>query len=354
MIERQYESCLIRPGDVPASRDDFEVVGTFNPGAVATGRGDEVVLLVRVAERPREQRPGFTALPRWDVETGRVVVDWVANDEVDRSDPRKVEYKSNGLWRLTFMSHLRVLRSPDGRSVDSFEGPPFLAQSRYEEYGVEDARITRIDERFYITYVAASRHGPATALASTTDFETFERHGIIFCPENKDVVLFPQRFGSDYVALHRPAPLAPFNMPEMWLARSTDLCHWGRHEHFLSGGGGWDDGRIGGGTPPLRTDRGWLEIYHGQQRTAEHGVIGAYAAGAVLMDIENPARVIAQTPEPILTATAEYEANGFVPNVIFPTGVVQRGDTLLVYVGAADTATAVVELSLTDVLGSLR
>ena len=101
-----------------------------------------------------------------------------------------------------------------------------------EEFGLEDPRITQIGDRFYITYVAVSRHGPATALASTTDFKTIERHGIIFCTENKDVVLLPERIGGEYVAIHRPVGDMPFSRPEMWTARSPDLIHWGRTSIF--------------------------------------------------------------------------------------------------------------------------
>lgn len=354
MLKRRSSECLIQPADIPPSRDDFEVVGAFNPGAVATGNGDEVVLLVRVAERPIEIRPGYTGLPRWDIAAGMPVVDWVPDDELNVVDPRIREQKSDGLWRLTFTSHIRVVRSPDGRRIGSTDGPTFVPKLPSEEFGVEDPRITPIDGRFYFTYVAVSRHGAATALASTADFTSFERHGVIFCPENKDVVLFPEQIGGEYVALHRPNPSSPFNMPEMWLARSTDLVHWGRHEYFLGGGGRWDTGRTGAGTPPIRTERGWLEIYHGNQRETIEGVVGAYAAGAVLMDIDEPARITARAPEPILVAETDFERDGFVPNVIFPTAVVERGDALLIYYGAADSATGVLEVSRDELLTTLE
>ena len=345
MLTRHHDACLLRPEDLVPSQDDLEVVGVFNPGAATTGHGEEVALLVRVAECPNEKRPGFAALPRWDVDSSRVVIDWVPHDELTVVDPRIMEVKKTGLWRLTFTSHIRVIRSPDGRSVQSVDGSRFLPATPYEEFGVEDPRITPIGDTFYFTYVAVSRHGAATALASTQDFQTFTRHGIIFCPENKDVVLFPERIGGQYAALHRPNTGSPFCTPEMWLARSTDLIHWGRHEHFLGGAGTWDTGRTGAGTPPIRTPDGWFAIYHGNQRETVDGVVGAYAAGALLLDLENPARIIARAPDPVLTVAAEHERHGFVPNVIFPTGIVQRGDALLIYCGAADSATGLVELS---------
>lgn len=173
---------------MPPIRDDWEVIGTFNPGAVRFGR--DVVLLVRVAERPREKRPGYTALPRWSIDQG-FVIDWVQNDELEYLDPRVVRRRADGRVRLTFVSHLRVAVSRDGKAIDHFGRPAIMPQSPAEEFGVEDPRITPLNGRFYITYVAVSRHGTATALASTTDFETFDRHGVIFCPENKDWCYFP-------------------------------------------------------------------------------------------------------------------------------------------------------------------
>jgi len=332
---------LIRPSDLAPSHDCLEVVGAFNPGAVAFGGG--VLLLVRVAERPRERREGFTALPRWA--DGRVVVDWVPNEELRPLDPRVVQRKADGLVRLTFTSHLRVLYSPDGRTVESFDGPVFKPASECEEFGVEDPRIARLDERYYFTYVAVSRHGAATALASTRDFRTFERHGVIFHPENKDVVLFPEKIGGEYVALHRPNAATPFCAPEMWIARSSDLIHWGRHEPFLGGLGTWDTGRIGAGTPPIRTPKGWLEIYHGNRRPERDQEVGAYAAGALLLDLEDPRQMLWFSPDPIMEPEQDYEREGFVPDVVFPTGIVRRQGAFLVYYGAADCRTAVAEIS---------
>ena len=126
-VRRLSTRLLLRPEDVPPSRDDFEVVGVFNPGAVRAG--DEVVLLVRVAERPRERRPGFTGLPRWDP-AGGLTVDWVPDAELDPVDPRVVRRKADGLVRLTFISHLRVVRCGDGRAVREVTGVTFRPQAR--------------------------------------------------------------------------------------------------------------------------------------------------------------------------------------------------------------------------------
>ncbi|MBP3955775.1 glycoside hydrolase family 130 protein [Gemmata sp. G18] len=349
-LQRLSTRLLLRPEDLRASRADFEVVGAFNPGAVRAG--DEVVLLVRVAERPREVRPGFTGLPRWDAVEG-LMVDWVPDAELDIVDPRVVRRKSDGLVRLTFISHLCVVRCGDGRSVREATGVTFGPQSELEEFGVEDPRITAVNDRFYFTYVAVSRHGPATALASTSDFRTFERHGVIFCPENKDVVLFPEPVGGNFTALHRPVCGTPFTRPEMWVARSPDLIHWGAHTPLTLSGGEWQSGRVGAGPPPVRVPDGWLAIYHGNQRPTRPGEVGTYYGGALLLDANDPTRVLKRTAEPFMRPETDFERTGFVPNVVFPTGLVRDGESVLVYYGAADAVTAIAEFSLADLLAAM-
>ena len=349
-VRRLATHLLLRPEDVPPSRDDFEVVSVFNPGAVRAG--DEVVLLVRVAERPRERRPGFTGLPRWDT-AGGLTIDWVPDAELEAVDPRVVRRKSDGLVRLTFTSHLRVVRCGDGRAVREITGVTFCPQGEVEEFGVEDPRITPLGGRFYFTYVAVSRHGPASALASTSDFRTFERHGVIFCPENKDVVLFPEKIGGTFAALHRPVCGTPFTRPEMWAARSPDLIHWGGHVPLTLSASEWQSGRVGAGPSPVRVADGWLAIYHGNRHPTRPGEVGAYYGGALLLDADDPTRVLRRTPEPFFHPEADFEVAGFVPNVVFPTGLVRDGDSLLIYYGAADERTAVAEFSLDELLDAM-
>ena len=304
MLRRLFNTCLLRPADLKPSQPDLEVIGTFNPGAIATEYG--VVLLVRVAEQPVERRPGHTGFPRWDPQSKKIAIDWEPDSELDRVDIRVVRRKRDGLVRLTFISYLQVVYSRDGRSIDPSKGAAFQPANEYEEFGVEDPRITRIGNVFYFTYVAVSRHGVATALASTKDFRTFERHGIIFCPENKDVVLFPEKIGGSYVALHRPNGASPFTKPEMWLATSDNLVHWGGHQHFLGGSEAWDIGRIGAGTPPIRTPDGWLAIYHGNSKQQEDKSIGAYSGGVLLLDLEKPQRILGAAGQ-IFVPETDYE-----------------------------------------------
>ncbi len=323
MIRRLSERLLLRPEHLKPLHENYSVIGVFNPGAVQVGH--DILLMARVAEKPLEKRSGFVGLPRYERD-GRIQVDWLPEEELDQADPRVVRTKQDNLLRLTSISHLRVFRSLSGQLQDWVPGPVLLPASSFEEYGIEDPRITEIDGKYWITYVAVSRHGVATALASTKDWETFERHGIIFYPENKDVVLFPQQVNGEYFALHRPNPNSHFSRPEIWLARSPDLLHWGQHECLYRGDADWESDRIGAGCPPIAIQEGWLEIYHGSRRATGAGEVGAYSAGALLLDRENPARILRRSYEPILKPTADFEKSGFVHNVVFPTALIDQGE----------------------------
>lgn len=351
MVRRLSTHLMLRPEDVPSTNAEWEVIGAFNPGAVRVG--NETILLVRIAERPREQRSGWTALPRWSPEEG-FTIDWVDNNQLELVDPRVVRLRESGLVRLTFVSYLLAAFSRDGITIDRLGQPALLPQTVDEEYGVEDPRITLIDGRYYITYVAVSRFGAATALASTVDFQTYTRHGIIFCPENKDVILFPERINEHYMALHRPVGATLFARPQMWIASSPDLIHWGEHRYLYGGVREWESGRIGGGAPPILIDRGWLELYHGNLRPRVAGEVGAYFGGAMLLDRHDPSRVVATGREPILTPTEDFEREGFVANVVFPTAVIDHGGRLLIYYGASDKYTGVVEIETQDILAVLE
>src|SRR5678815_3294085 len=231
---------ILAPSSVPASQNDLEVVGVFNPAAVQVG--DEMLLLLRVAEAPRGVPAGQIAAAVLDPATGRIVV-----ERFDRSDPA-VDADSDsrmftvrGQTYLTSISHLRVARSKDGVHFDVAPRPALVAADPLEAFGVEDARVTALDGGFLVNYTAVSPAGIATALAATNDFVRFERRGIIFPPNNRDAAIFPARIGGRFCALHRPMPDG-IGRPSMWLAWSDDLRHWGDHR-MVAGprAGRWDD-----------------------------------------------------------------------------------------------------------------
>lgn len=343
MLQRVFTQCMLRPGDFEPVGEGFKVVGAFNPGAAAFD--DEVVLMIRVVEQPQQSRDGYEPSPRYTPQDG-FAIDWLDEEDLEYYDPRVFHARSTGFKRLRFISYLKVVRSRDGKTIDSLDGPTLLPETPYEEYGIEDPRITKIGQTYYITYVAVSRHGVNTSLMSTTDFAHFKRHGIIFPPENKDVLLFPEKIAGDYMAMHRPVASIRFRPPEMWLARSPDLIHWGGHEQLLGAENTFENSRLGGGTPPVRTERGWLTLYHGSQRREGDPGPGIYSAGGLLLDLQNPKRILAQTPGAIMTPEEPFETTGFVRDVVFPTATVERDGLLYVYYGAADENTGVVGFEL--------
>jgi len=346
-LTRFPENPLIAPEQVRPSLEGWEVVCTFNPGAVLWR--DEVRLLVRVAERPRSERPEEVTAPVLDLSSDppRLTTLRVRRDdpELEEMDPRWFRYR--GQTYLTTISHLRLARSHEGRRFVVEDTPALAPQVWYEGFGAEDPRITELEGRYLVTYTAVSKHGIATALATTEDFATFTRRGLILPPENRDVAVFPGRINGRYACHHRPFP-RHIGAASMWIAYSPDLVHWGGHDLLmLPRPGAWDGGRIGGGAVPIRTDRGWLCIYHGADES------NRYALGAVLCDLEQPACVLARSDEPFLVPEAPYETEGFFDNVVFTCGAVLRGDTVSIYYGAADKYVCGAEASLSEVLDSL-
>ncbi|XZE56343.1 glycoside hydrolase family 130 protein [Planctomycetaceae bacterium SH139] len=351
MIARRSNLLLLEPRALQPSHGELEVIGVFNPAVARVG--DSLYMLARVAERPAEQRAGWTALPHWSSQ-GIVGANWVRDAELIHSDARVVWESNSGNLRLTSVSHLQLFRLANGKSESSWEFvAAILPEGPWEAYGIEDPRVTKIDDTYWITYVAVSQSGAATALMSTTDFVKFDRHGIIFASENKDVVLFPGRVNGDFLALHRPNPHSHFSPPQIWLARSPDLIHWGRHEFVLGGMRAWEGDRVGSGTPPLLCDEGWLTLYHGSTLSNVAGRVGCYCVGALLLDRDQPGRVLARSNQPIMQPTTNFETSGFVPDVIFPTAMIESGDELQVFYGAADTCVASAWFSKQSLLGSL-
>ncbi len=345
-VFRSPHNPIIAPKDVIPSRTDFEVVGVFNAGVARFQ--DQVILLLRVAKRPINTNPDITLAAIYDVAKEDIVLKKFSKDdtEVDFSDPRLIITPSETY--LTSISHLRLARSTDGINFDIEQAPALVPANDYEIFGLEDPRITLIDGTYYITYVAVSPLGVTTCLASTKDFKSFERLAVIFCPDNKDVVIFPEKTGGKYYALHRPvSPL--FKKHEIWLAQSPDLLCWGNHRYLMGPRPGlWDDIKVGAGAVPFKIKQGWLVIYHGADKN------NRYCLGAVLTDANQPWKVIARSQKPILQPQADYEIEGFFRNVVFSCGLLCEDEKLRIYYGVADTSIAYAELPLQDVLENLN
>lgn len=346
---RAPENPIVTPAMVRPSRRDLEVVGAFNPAAIQYGK--ETILLLRVAEAPFATAAEVAA-PIYNAESGALEIrKWVRGSAgVDTSDPR-VTVVDGRTW-LTSISHFRIARSTDGINFEVDPTPALSATTEYESFGIEDPRITVLDATYWINYTAVSPRGISTALASTRDFRTFDRHGIIFPPPNRDVTIFPEKIGGRYVALHRPMAGEP-GEHAIWSATSTDLMSWGDHRYVAGARAEhWDDSKIGGGAVPFRvkteTHDGWLAIYHGVTASPV-----TYSLGALLLDPNDPSKVIARSREPVLRPEADYEKSGFFDGVVFTCGLLSEGDLVRVYYGAADGVTAVADLSLDEILAGL-
>ncbi len=246
------------------------------------------------------------------------------------------------------ISHLTLARSKDGFNFEVDKNPfmypgedPYF--SIYEEYGIEDARITQFsDGVYYIMYVVHSAFSPRIGIAKTNDFKKVKRLEIISEPSTKDGVLFSEKIKGEYVRLDRP------DDENIWISYSPDLKYWGKSKVLLyPREGKWDAQKIGAGPPPIKTERGWLLIYHGVRMTAAGRL---YRVGVGLLDLENPEKVLGVNDGFLLGPKENYERIGDVGNVVFPTGVVIEGDELIMYYGAADSCVCAATAKLSDLI----
>ncbi len=300
VFERVGDGPILTPDDMP-----FKVNAVFNPG-VAELDG-EVVLLLRI-----ERKEGISEI--------------------------RVARSGNGVdgWRIDE----RPLLEPD------------LEEHPLEEWGCEDARVSKIGEdQWLIAYTAYSRYGPAVALATTSDFVTAKRLGVVLSPLNKDAAVLPRRFEGRWIMLHRPVA---GGQEHIWyVCAPNDLVHWSLPGVLLPERGGpwWDGLKVGVGAPPFRTEEGWLVIYHGVKEVARQLV---YRLGVALLDGENPCRVVLRSSQWVFGPEAEFEQRGLAPDVVYTCGVIERGDEVWMYYGAADTTVAVARAKERDLLSFVR
>lgn len=312
-LERFATNPLVRPSQITVARAS----GAFNPGACVDRASGRVALLVRVFE----------------VETRR--------------------------------SCLAMALSNDGRHIDEIWPRAAVAREEpYEEWGVEDARITYLEDeaRYAITYTGYSSSGPRVCLITTDDLldpARYQRHGPRIAGDNKNCVIFPRTIGGQYVILHRP-------MPRIMCVRVDAIeAQWptGGVELLGPEPGSWRSARVGAGAPPIATRLGWLFPFHGATTIDEGNV---YSMGWCVLDIETPERVLYVSPTPVLAPEAPYEIEaGPIPQVdmanfrtgvrvVFPQGLVERGDDLIVYYGAADVCVAAARVNTEALLASLE
>lgn len=344
IANRYKNNPILAPKNLKASEDNLKIECLLNPGVFKFD--NKIWLLVRVAERP-EQKDGIISFPVL-TSTGKTEVIEIPlnHPDLDTSDPRILKYKGENY--LTTISHLRLLYSENG--VDFFESnnyPALHGDGKYESFGIEDCRVSQIDDTYYLTYTMVSSNGVGVGLRTTKDWKKFEKKGMILSPHNKDCAIFEEKINEKYYALHRPSS------PELggnyiWIAESFDAVHWGNHQCIAkTRENKFDSKRLGAGASPIKTKNGWLTIYHGA--TLEN----RYCLGVILLDLENPSIVIARSEEPIMVPLESYEKTGFFGEVIFTNGHIVDGDQIHIYYGAADEFVGLATFSIKEILKTL-
>ncbi len=248
-------------------------------------------------------------------------------------------------------SMFALARSTDGLHFEVDERPVMTPDrtgpfAKYEARGIEDPRATFLEGIWYVVYTAVCKYGYRIAIAKTTDCVNYERIGLVSEPGNKDGVLFPRKINGRYARLDRPIG---GDRGSIWISYSPDLVNWGDSDVVMAPRRGyWDDFRIGASVPPIETDDGWLEIYHGSKMTSAGPI---YRIGTALLDLDNPVKVIKRGSVPILSPREHYERIGDVPNVCFACGAVVDPDGgMKIYYGAADTSICVAVCTLEQIL----
>jgi predicted GH43/DUF377 family glycosyl hydrolase len=340
IAKRFPQNPLLSPANLAPSMQGLHIACLLNPG-VFRFEG-KTWLLVRVAERP-QQNEVVVSFPILTATGETQIMEIELNDaDLIATDARVVRYK--GVDYLTTLSHLRLLCSDDGIRFYEPEGyGKLFGSGPLQTFGIEDCRVTFLENKYYLTFTAVSDSGVGVGMRTTTDWKTFESHGMILPPHNKDCAIFEEKINGLYYALHRPSSV-DIGGNYIWLAQSPDGVHWGNHRCIVkTRPRNWDSARVGAGAAPIKTDKGWLEIYHGAN--AQH----QYCLGAFLLDLNDPSQVIARTDDPIMVPTEEYELSGFFGHVVFTNGHIVNGDTITIYYGAADEFVCGAHFSLSEI-----
>jgi len=215
----------------------------------------------------------------------------------------------------------------------------------YVQWGIEDPRITQLNNRYYLTYTGHSKYSPLVILSETKDFKDFLIHGPIAVPSNKDAVIFPAKIDDYYWKLDRPSAE---HRRDIWISRSPDLIHWGGFRMLIEPEQGtWEVDRIGASTPPVKTSEGWLLLYHGARTL---GTSTIYKLGVLLLDLNEPWIVKGKSKVPVLSPEYAYERVGDVGNVVFSNGWIIEGNKVMIYYSGADTNICLAETTLEHLL----
>ena len=258
-------------------------------------------------------------------------------------------------------TNLGLAYSDDGISW-KVQPAPCWTWNDEEVIRVYDPRLTVIDGRCYMCFAVDTKHGLRGGIAVTEDFEHFEVLSLSL-PDNRNMVLFPEKIGGKYVRLERPFPVysrGGIDRFDMWMSDSPDLLYWGNSclvlgvEHVP-----FANDKVGPGAPPVKTDKGWLTTFHAVDLDRSRGKNGwedawkkRYTAGIMLLDLDNPSRIIGMSKSPLLAPEASYETDGgFRNHVIFPGGMIlEPSGEVKIYYGAADTVECLATAHVDDLV----
>ena len=247
--------------------------------------------------------------------------------------------------------------SPDGLhwqiNHDPIDFQPFGDHFVHSDYKY-DPRVTYLDGKYWITW-CNGYHGPTIGVGFTEDFKTFYQCENALLPFNRNGVLFPEKIDGKYALLSRPSDNGHTPFGDIFLSFSPDMKYWGEHRHVMSPmpfeQSAWQCTKVGAGSVPILTEEGWLMFYHGVITTC-NGY--RYSMGAVLLDKNEPWKVLRRSKDYLLAPAALYELTGDVPDVLFPCAALTEGDKVCVYYGAADTCVGIAFGRISEILNWLK
>ena len=246
--------------------------------------------------------------------------------------------------------------SKDGKQWHVDENPVFSI-SGDDIWRAYDPRISSMeDDEFAISFAVDSQHGTRGGIAITKDFHNFDIKDISV-PENRNIVLFPGKINGNYYRLERPFCSHCDRNYAIWISSSPDLIHWGEAKILLDPQSvPFGNSKIGSAAPPLKTPFGWLTMFHSVENVPEElnswgkDWHSRYYAGIMLLDLNDPSKLLAVAPTPLIVPETKYECTGFRGEVIFPGAMLQEDDIVKIYYGAADTVECLAEAKLQDLI----